>query len=77
MLPPEVPYLIRAVIHPHPSATLDSVLLPPARPDGAQIVLLCWGEVVPWSWTIWNDTRFADIELITQLVRALKHCSLT
>jgi hypothetical protein len=69
MFPPEVPYLISAIIHPHPSATLDSVLLPFARPDGAQIVLLCWGEVVPWSWTIWNDTGFADIELITQLVR--------
>lgn len=68
VIPSEVLYLLRAVIHPHPSATLDSVLLPLARPDGAQMVLLCWGEVVPWSWAIWNDARFADIELITRLV---------
>jgi hypothetical protein len=77
MFPPEVLFLIRAVIQPHPSETLDSVLFPFAHPDGAQIVLLCWGEVTPWSWTIWNDTGLADIELITQLVRPRKVWPLT
>jgi hypothetical protein len=68
VFPPEVLYLIRAIIYPNPHVTLGSALSPFARPDGAQVVLLCWGQVAPWSWTIWNDTRFADMELITQLV---------
>jgi hypothetical protein len=72
MFHPEVLYLIRGVIHSHPNAAPDNVILPFARPDGAQIVLLCWGEVVPWSWTIWSETGFTDIKLITQLVRLHK-----
>ncbi|KAI0307781.1 hypothetical protein B0F90DRAFT_1677198 [Multifurca ochricompacta] len=67
VFPPEVLYLIRAVMHSDQNATPGSEPLPFARPDGAQILLLYWGEVVPWSWTVWNDPRFADIELITQL----------
>jgi hypothetical protein len=58
-----------------PRAIPGSALLPFARPDGAQIVLLCWGQVAPWSWTIWNDTRFADMELITQLVSLYWICT--
>lgn len=68
MFPPEALYLIRVVTHPDPSVALGTTLLPFAHPDGAQTVLLYWGQVVPWSWTIWNDTRVAEIELITQLV---------
>ena len=68
VIPLEVLCLIRAIIYPDPRVTFGSALFPFARPDGAQIVLLCWGQVAPWSWTIWNDTRFADMELITQLV---------
>jgi len=44
------------------------MLLPFGHPDGAQIVLLCWGRVVPWIWVVWNDTRFVDTDVITQLV---------
>jgi len=68
VFPPEILHIIRAIIYPGPHVTLEGALLPFARPDGAQIVLLCWGQVVPWSWTIWNDTRLVDMELITQLV---------
>lgn len=70
VFPPEVLYLIRTIIYPDPRVTPGSALLPFAFPDGPQIVLLCWGQVAPWSWTIWNDTRLAvtDMELITQLV---------
>lgn len=68
MFTPDVPCLLRAIIYPNPRVTLGSASLPFTRPDGAQIVLLCWGQVVPWSWTIWNDTRFADMELLTKLV---------
>ena len=42
------------------------------RLDGAQMVLLFSGEVVPWSWSIWNDPRLADNELMVQLVRLLR-----
>jgi hypothetical protein len=68
VFPPEILHIIRTIIYPGPRVTLESTLFPFARPDGAQIVLLCWGQVVPWSWTIWNDTRLADMELITPLV---------
>lgn len=65
---PEVLCLMRAVIYSNPRVMLGSAPLPFDRLDGAQIVLLCWGQVVPWSWTIWDDTRFACMGLITQLV---------
>ncbi len=68
VFPPEILHLIRIIIYPDPRVTLKGALLPFARLDGAQSVLLGWGQVVPWSWTIWNDTRLADMELITQLV---------
>ncbi len=68
VFPPEILPLIRAIIYPDLRVTPESALLPFSRPDGPQIVLLGWGQVVPWSWTIWNDTRLADIELMTQLV---------
>ena len=68
VFPPEILHIIRAIIYPGPRVTPENALLPFAYPDGAQIVLLGWGQVVPWSWTIWNDTRLADMELITQLV---------
>jgi hypothetical protein len=68
VFPQEILHVIRAIIYPGPRSTLQSALLPFTHPDGAQIVLLCWGQVVPWSWTIWNDTRLADMELITPLV---------
>ncbi|KAH9175329.1 hypothetical protein EDB89DRAFT_353704 [Lactarius sanguifluus] len=38
--------------------------------DGAQMVLLFSGEVVPWSWSIWNDPRFVDNESMVQLSAA-------
>ena len=68
MLPQEALYLIYAIIHPDPSVASGATLLPFAHPDGAQIVLLSWGRGVSWVWAVWNDPRFADIELITQLV---------
>jgi hypothetical protein len=68
VFPPEILHIIRAIIYPGPRVTLESALLPFAHPDGAQLVLLGWGQVVPWSWTIWNDTRLTDMELITPLV---------
>lgn len=68
VFPQEALYLIHAIIHPDSSVTLGTTLLPFTHPDGAQIVLLSWGRAVPWVWTVWNDPRFADIELITQLV---------
>jgi hypothetical protein len=36
---------------------LGSALFPFDCLDGAQMVLLFSGEVVPWSWSIWNDPR--------------------
>lgn len=68
VFPQEVLYLIRAIIHPDPNGTPGNTLLPFGHPDGAQIVLLCWGRVVPWIWAVWNDTRFVDADVITQLV---------
>jgi hypothetical protein len=72
VFPQEVLYLIRAVIPSDPGVTPENTLLSFAHPDGAQIVLLCWGRVMPWTWAIWNDTRFVDTDLIMQLVGLCK-----
>ncbi|KAF9475608.1 hypothetical protein BDN70DRAFT_996278 [Pholiota conissans] len=34
--------------------------LPVARLDIPQIILLRWGNVVPWTWSIWDDQRIAN-----------------
>jgi hypothetical protein len=52
--------------------TLGKTLLPFVHPDGAQMVLLCWGQIMPWIWKIWDDPRFADIDLMIQLVSLCK-----
>ncbi|KAF8507125.1 hypothetical protein F5888DRAFT_72856 [Russula emetica] len=67
VFPQEILHIIRAIIYSGPRVTFESALFPFTHPDGAQMVLLSWGQVVPWSWTIWNDTRLADMELITPL----------
>ena len=50
--------------------------------DPPQCILLRWGNVVPWSWTTWNDQRVANTETIQSLVSIIrdkagvrpKHC---
>ena len=59
-------------MHSDCGATSGSALFPLDCLDGAQMVLLFAGEVVPWSWSIWNDPRLADNELMMQLVRLLR-----
>ena len=59
-------------MHSDRGATPGSALFPFDCLDGAQMVLLFSGEVVPWSWSIWNDPRFADNESMAQLVRLLR-----
>jgi hypothetical protein len=56
-------------MHPDGGATSGNVLFPLNCLDGAQMVLLFSGEAVPWSWSIWNDPRLADNELMVHLVR--------
>lgn len=56
-------------MHSDRGAMPESALFPFDCLDGAQIVLLFSGEVVPWSWSTWNDPRFADNESMVQLVR--------
>jgi hypothetical protein len=68
---PEIVYLIRILMHPEGGAIPGSALFPLDCLDGAQMVLLFSGEVVPWSWSLWNDPRLADNELMMQLVRLL------
>src|SRR6266498_3146876 len=36
--------------------------------DPPQCILLRWGNVVPWSWSTWNDPRIANTETIRSLV---------
>ncbi|KAH9042393.1 hypothetical protein EDB84DRAFT_913523 [Lactarius hengduanensis] len=63
---PEIAYLIRIIMH----SDYDATLFPFDCLDGAQMVLLFSGEVVPWSWSIWNDPRFVDNESMVQLSAA-------
>ncbi|KAF8271420.1 hypothetical protein EI94DRAFT_582509 [Lactarius quietus] len=67
---PEIVYLTRILMHSDCDATTGSALFPLDYLDGAQIVLLFSGEVVPWSWSVWNDPRLADSELMVQLTAA-------
>ncbi|KAH9064247.1 hypothetical protein EDB87DRAFT_1393709 [Lactarius vividus] len=67
---PEIVYLIRIIMHSDHNATSGSALFPFDCLDGAQVVLLLSGEVVPWSWSIWNDPRFVDNESLVQLSAA-------
>ena len=71
-LPPEIVYLIRTIMLPDGSETSRNTLFPLNCLDGAQMMLLFSGEAVPWSWSIWNDPRLADNELMVQLVRIFR-----
>ncbi|KAH8998944.1 hypothetical protein EDB86DRAFT_790333 [Lactarius hatsudake] len=71
---PEIAYLIRIIMHSDYDTTPGSALFPFDRLDGAQMVLLSSGEVVPWSWSICNDPRFVDNESIMVQLSAAWMC---
>ncbi|KJA29271.1 hypothetical protein HYPSUDRAFT_504865 [Hypholoma sublateritium FD-334 SS-4] len=54
--------LIRAVLN---QAT-DSYM-PIEWLDLAQAIILYWGNVLPWSWSTWDDQRIADTEYLSAL----------
>lgn len=60
--------LIRAVLN---QAT-DSYM-PIEWLDLAQAIILYWGNVLPWSWSTWNDQRIADTEYLSALVNLHRH----
>ncbi|CAA7266575.1 unnamed protein product [Cyclocybe aegerita] len=45
----------------------DDVFLPLERLDAAQSILVRWGCFIPWSWSIWNDHRIANVETLVSL----------
>ncbi|KAJ3554696.1 hypothetical protein NM688_g2967 [Phlebia brevispora] len=50
--------------------TQNSSIYMTQEPDIAQWIVLRWSEVIPWMWTVWNDERIVDynvIESTTQL----------
>lgn len=47
----------------------DAGSFPPLEElDIAHVILLRWGNTVPWSWSTWNDQRNADTECIRSMV---------
>lgn len=50
------------------SGSTQGLLHPLKQVDGAQTVLLVWGPVMPWSWSLWHDPRKVGAETITYLV---------
>lgn len=36
--------------------------------DLAQTILVRWGNLIPWAWSVWDDQRFAGLECIIDLV---------
>jgi hypothetical protein len=36
--------------------------------DLAQTILVRWGDLVPWSWSLWDNQHTAGLECITHLV---------
>ena len=55
--------LIRAVLN----QSTDSYM-PVERLDISQAIILYWGNVLPWSWSTWDDQRIADTEYLSALV---------
>ena len=39
-------------------------------PDTAQMIVLHWGNCIPFAWSKWEDARVLDFDLITNLVSA-------
>lgn len=54
------------------SMTRDSSpsLIPCGKLNESQVILLRWGEVVPWTWVMWRDGRLWNSEQIRFLVTA-------
>lgn len=63
------------------SMTEDSSpsLIPCGNLNESQVILLRWGEVVPWTWVMWRDGRLWNSEQIRFLVvvRIFIHRSIT
>lgn len=57
---------IRLVASPTDDSANDEAL------DSPQIILYCWSDVVPWSWSIWKDQRSASQDVILETV-ILRH----
>lgn len=53
----------------------NTVVICPSTPrmalDGAQTILLGWGQVIPWCWRVWQDPRTAGVDVITHIVSSL------
>lgn len=41
---------------------------PPEDLDVPQTILLRWGNVVPWTWSTWDDFRVANSECLRVVV---------
>lgn len=61
--------LIGLVLHPKTTAFSLSITIPYTHLDGAQTILLHWGETVRWCWETWDDPRIANSETVVFLVR--------
>jgi hypothetical protein len=46
----------------------ENLVLPWEKLDVAQVIMVRWGETVPWCWTVWDDQRTANAESIINLV---------
>jgi hypothetical protein len=64
--------MIQAVMH-QPSASFSWLSAQYPDPDLAQTILVKWGNLVPWAWSVWDDQRFAGLEYITDLVSCCSH----
>ena len=47
---------------------------PPENLDVPQTILLRWGNVIPWSWSTWDDLRIANSEYLRVVVSGWYIC---
>lgn len=60
--------MIGFVLNEHLAFVTSGCIIPLLELDVPQVILLRWGNVIPWCWSKWNDPRIANTENITQLV---------
>lgn len=59
--------LIQLVMHIN-NIPSQNLVFPCEHLDIAQVIMVRWGETVPWCWMVWDDRRTVNAEYITTLV---------
>lgn len=62
--------LLRFVLNEGGYPTETNILSPPDHPDTPTSVIIRWGIVPQWAWSIWLEYRILHADTIIRLVRS-------